>query len=71
MADKLTALEVNAETGKSIERELTAEEISERNAMASQEAQWQIETEAKQAARTSALAKLAALGLTESEIAAL
>ena len=54
---------------------LTAEEIAEREAMAAQAAQEQAEREAEEAARIaakeSAQAKLAALGLTEDEVAAL
>ena len=67
----LTALEVNAPTGETTERELTAEEIAEREEMHSKAQAQQTETEAKAAARNSALAKLAELGLTEEEIAAL
>jgi DNA-binding NarL/FixJ family response regulator len=64
----LTKLVVNAETGQSVEVELTAEEKAERLAY-----QQELEAQelAKAATRESALAKLAALGLTEEEIAAL
>lgn len=63
-----TELIIDGETGEQIIRELTAEEISQRQseAVAIQTAQ-----AAKAAARQSALAKLAELGLTEEEIAAL
>ena len=69
------AIEVNCETGDVIERPLTAEEISDRDAMAAAteadrlaaEAQAQAAAEAK----ASATAKLAALGLTADEISAL
>ena len=71
MADKLTALQVNAETGETIERELTTQEVEELKAFAIKDAQKLAEAEARVTARTSALAKLAALGLTEEEIAAL
>jgi len=64
-------LEVNAETGETIERLLTAEEIAEREEMLAEAKARQAEQEAKAAARASALAKLAELGLTEEEIAAL
>jgi DNA-binding NarL/FixJ family response regulator len=58
----------DAITDQVIERELTEEELSE--IQLSNQTQ-QLEEEAKAQARTSALAKLAALGLTEEEIAAL
>ena len=69
------AIEVNCATGEVIERPLTAEEISDREAMAAAaeadrlaaEAQAQAAAEAK----ASATAKLAALGLTADEISAL
>ena len=69
------AIEVNCETGEVTERELTAEEIADREAMATQlEANRLAEEEAKaasDAAKASAEAKLSALGLTAEEIAAL
>jgi DNA-binding NarL/FixJ family response regulator len=71
MTNKLTALEVDAQTGIIIERELTADEITERKEITAQQEQQLAEAIAKVAARQSALAKLAALGLTEAEIAAL
>lgn len=66
-----TAYEFNAETGEEIIRELTVEELEQRKADAIEAAAIQAEREAKAAARQSALAKLAELGLTEEEIAAL
>jgi DNA-binding NarL/FixJ family response regulator len=69
--EELKALIVDAATGESYERPLTAEEIAEREVMAEEAAARQAEQEAKVAARQSALAKLEALGLTEEEIAAL
>lgn len=55
--------------------ELTEEEIAEREAhaaeMAQQEADRIAAAEAKEAAKASAIAKLAALGLTEEEAAAI
>ena len=65
-------IEIDALTGEEIITELTAEEISqlENDYLEKQEAIL-AEEQAKEAARTSALAKLAALGLTEEEIAAL
>ncbi len=73
MAD--TKIIVNCETGEVSEVELTVEEIKQREAdaaaYAAQRAQEEAEAEAKAAAKASARAKLAALGLTEDEIAAL
>jgi hypothetical protein len=65
---KLLALELDAVTGKVTERFLTAEETK---LLLEQSEASKIATDAKIAARKSALAKLAALGLTEEEIAAL
>ena len=65
---KLTQLTVNAITGEEVISELSPKQVAERQAesLAFEQAQ-----AAKVAARESALAKLAALGLTEAEIAAL
>jgi hypothetical protein len=75
MTDTHTAIEVNCETGEVVERPLTAEEISQREADAEAAAEAQAEREAAEAAaataKASAEAKLAALGLTADEIAAL
>ena len=68
MSEKLTLVEINAQTGVEIIRELTQEEIDERSELTEKEIE---RSKALEAARTSALAKLAALGLTEEEIAAL
>jgi hypothetical protein len=66
-----TILIVNAQTGEEVERELTAEEIAERET-AQAEAEAQVaKAEAKAKARASALAKLKKLGLTAAEIEAL
>jgi DNA-binding NarL/FixJ family response regulator len=71
MTDNLNAVISDGLTGEIIIRELTAEEslaLSE----SIQEAENELATQAaKIASRESALAKLAALGLTEDEIAAL
>jgi hypothetical protein len=67
----LTVLDINGETGETVERELTAEEIAQRETLAAQIAQAEAEAQAKAAARESALAKLGDLGLTAEEIAAL
>jgi hypothetical protein len=70
-----TAIEVNCTTGEVIERPLTAEELAQREADAVAYAVAQAEREATEAAalaaKESANAKLAALGLTAEEIAAL
>jgi hypothetical protein len=61
-------LQIDVETGIETFRNLTDEELQEREAL---EAQFSSELESKANAKASALAKLAALGLTEEEIAAL
>jgi hypothetical protein len=70
-----TAIEVNCTTGEVIERPLTAEELAQREVDAAAYAVAQAEREAAEAAalaaKESANAKLAALGLTAEEIAAL
>jgi hypothetical protein len=70
-----TAIEVNCTTGEVIERPLTAEELAQREADAAAHAVAEAEREAAEAAvlaaKESANAKLAALGLTAEEIAAL
>jgi DNA-binding NarL/FixJ family response regulator len=68
MSEQLLTVILDASTGEVVEREFTAEEITEFET--NQAAKLADET-AKIAARQSALAKLAALGLTEEEIAAL
>ena len=69
------AIEVNCETGEVIERSLTAEEIAQREADAAAAEARRVEEEAAKAAADAAKAsahdKLAALGLTADEIAAL
>jgi hypothetical protein len=69
--EKLHAVEFDAETGLTIKRDLTVDEIAEREAMALEEQAREAEAQAKADARESALAKLAALGLTQDEINAL
>jgi GAF domain-containing protein len=68
---ELKALIVDAVTGESYERPLTAEEIADREATALQQAEREAQAQAKADARESALAKLADLGLTQDEINAL
>ena len=71
MSETLKAVIVDAATGEITERPLTADEIAERKAMQAEAEARQAEVEAKATARESALAKLAALGLTADEVAAL
>lgn len=75
MAETLTAIEVNCETGEVIERPLTKEEIADREKMskawAEEQAKREAEAQALADTKASALAKLAALGLTEEEAAAI
>jgi hypothetical protein len=68
MSENLKATLLDANTGEVTERILTANEANELELMYSKE---KSDEEVKIAARKSALAKLAALGLTEAEIAAL
>jgi hypothetical protein len=75
MSEILTRLEINCETGEQTIIPLTAEEIAQMEAdrIAYEEAQAaaQAETDAKEAARQSGIAKLMVLGLTEEEAQAL
>jgi hypothetical protein len=71
MSDKLMTFETNAETGETIERELNDDELAEWQELEAQSQAKLSEQEAKTKARASALAKLAELGLTAEEIAAL
>lgn len=70
-----TRLEINCETGEETVIELTDAEIAEREAAAAQEEADRLAAEqeaaAVAAAKAAAEAKLAALGLTAEEIAAL
>lgn len=70
-----TAVEINCETGEVTERPLTAEELAQREAVAAQLEADRVAREAEAAAVTAAKEaahnKLAALGLTADEIAAL
>jgi hypothetical protein len=71
MAEKLKAIVFDGLTGQTTERELNSEELAHRDEVAAIEQSRQDAEQTKDAARQSALAKLAALGLTEEEIAAL
>ena len=71
MSEQTKFTEFDALTGITTERDLTQDEIKERAKHLAQAEQEKAEAEARLASRQSALAKLAALGLTEAEIAAL
>jgi hypothetical protein len=71
MTEILKAINVDALTGEVTERTLTNQEITDFEAMALEFAEREAEAQAKADARESALAKLAALGLTQDEINAL
>lgn len=62
---------VDALTGDSVERPLNAQEIANKKVIEADFAAIKSEQDARSDARTSALAKLAALGLSAEEIAAL
>jgi hypothetical protein len=65
-------IEIDALTGQELVIELTPEEVAEHeDEFIARQSALQTEREAKESARASGLAKLAALGLTEAEIAAL
>jgi hypothetical protein len=71
MSEKLIVQLIDAETGESSTRPFTPEELETYKAIQAENSAAKAEAEAKIAARTSALAKLATLGLTEEEIGAL
>jgi hypothetical protein len=71
MSNKLTLLQVDALTGIETIRDLTEDELDDLAIVAQSTQVLEQEQAEKITARTSALAKLAALGLTEEEIAAL
>jgi hypothetical protein len=71
MSEILTALILDVATGEVTERPLTAKEISDNAEIQAEVEASKAERDAKTAARQSALAKLAKLGLTQAEIDAL
>jgi hypothetical protein len=71
MSETLTAVIFDAATGEVIQRPLTENEISDRQAIQAEADARKAEADARRIARESALAKLAALGLTADEVAAL
>jgi hypothetical protein len=68
MTDKLTILQIDVATGIETVRDFTEDEVAEFTAINNEQSQ---KVQEAQNARASAFAKLAALGLTEEEIAAL
>jgi hypothetical protein len=71
MPESLKAVEVDVLTGEVTERDLTNEERTFNRSIIDQTLASDLAMESKVLARQSALTKLAALGLTEEEIAAL
>lgn len=75
MSDTPKVIEVDCSTGESVERDMTADEIANMEAMRAEaearKAEEEAAAQAKAEAKASAEAKLAALGLTADEIAAL
>lgn len=75
MSDTPKVIEVDCSTGISTEREMTAEEIANMQAMQANQAKREAEAAAEAAkvaeAKASAQAKLKALGLSDEEITAL
>lgn len=69
--NQLIHVTYDVETGETTERPLTSEEIADRQEIEAAALAAEAERQAKIAARESALAKLAALGLTQEEIDAL
>jgi hypothetical protein len=68
MSEELKAVILDASTGEVTERPFTAKEVADFTAL---QESYKLAEQSKTAARQSALAKLAALGLTEAEIEAL
>lgn len=62
---------IDLKTGDEVERPMTPEEFADYKKSLELQKTQQLEIEEKEAARQSALEKLAALGLTEAEIRAL
>lgn len=75
MTETLTKIVVDCSTGEQTTVPLTAEEIAQREADAAAYAEAELarqaEEDAKAAAKASAISKLAALGLSDTEIAAI
>jgi DNA-binding NarL/FixJ family response regulator len=71
MSEQLMKQVIDAITGESFIVQFTDEEVIAHEAMQAEHQAQQAEAEAKATARESALDKLAALGLTQTEISAL
>jgi DNA-binding NarL/FixJ family response regulator len=69
--EQFLSITVDAISGEITEREMTAEELAQRDAGQNAWLANEIKMQQKATARESALAKLAALGLTADEVAAL
>jgi len=69
--ESLKATEINVATGEVLVRDLTEDELAQRKIDTANATAQKLAEQAKVAARESALAKLAALGLTADEIASL
>ena len=68
MSNEYTVVEHNSQTNEILQREMTPKEIADLENRRAQDIQVLEEIQAKEAAKASALAKLAALGLTEDEV---
>ena len=71
MSDVPTVVEIDCTTGQVTERPLNQEELAQREVTRQETEAMQLEANARAEAKVSAQAKLAALGLTAEEIAAL
>jgi hypothetical protein len=71
MTETLNTVIVDGLTGETVERVMTTKEIADLETAQSEAESQDAEAQAKAAARESALAKLAELGLNAEEIAAL
>jgi len=71
MSETLNAIIIDAATGEVTERPFTDSEMANHETMKAEFELRQAQADAKATARTSALAKLKALGLTQAEISAL
>jgi hypothetical protein len=71
MSNRPNIVFFDGETNKTTQREMTDDELSEALTLEQKQKDLFLEQESKIQARQSALSKLAALGLTEEEIAAL
>jgi len=69
--ESLKATEINVATGEVLVRDLTEDELAQRKIDTANATAQKLAEQAKVAARESALAKLASLGLTADEIASL